>query len=127
MDLVEGTASALADVARPLSPPQGYEENYWWSCQDGVYRLVFAGSFVQLDHPGVLSMLPFSSLTKHPLHRIFTPHALRLMASNYASGRRYCVVTVQLLTTPLLHCGLMSPEELLAKGPIMLKLVDHLM
>ena len=64
-------------------------------CQDGVYRPVFAGSFVQLDHPGIIvdSTLQFSLQAPTPSYLYTTCTTLEWL-SNYANGRRYRVVTV---------------------------------
>ena len=81
------------------------------SCQDGVYRLVFAGNFMQLNHPGVTvdATLQFSYQAPTP--------------GNYASGRRYRVVTVQDASSQHHYTALWfdvsraQAEELLANGP----------
>ena len=59
------------------------------SCQDGVCRLVFAGSFVQLNHPGVTvdATLQFSYQAPTPSYLYTTCTTLEWL-SNYASGRR---------------------------------------
>ena len=66
------------------------------SFQDGVHRLVFAGNFVQLNHPGVTvdATLQFSHQAPTPSYLYTTITTLEWL-SNYASGRRYRVVTVQ--------------------------------
>ena len=89
-----------------------------------VYRLVFAGSFVQLNHPGVTvdATLQFSYQAPTPSYLYTTCTTLEWL-SNYASGRRYRVVTVQDATSQHHYTALWfdvsraQAEELLAKGP----------
>ena len=94
------------------------------SCQDGVYRLVFAGNFVQLNHPGVTvdATLQFSYQAPTPSY-LYTTFTKLEWLSNYASGRRCRVVTVQDASSQHHYTALWfdvsqaQAEDLLAKGP----------
>ena len=89
---INGRKHATTQVA----PNLAYSDPEMAEIADGAYRLVFAGSFVQLNHPGVTvdATLQFSYRAPTPSY-LYTTCATREWLSNYASGRRYRVVTVQ--------------------------------